>query len=268
MIDPDDIRSEDDRPEGHQPDGYEPGPEHSTEDDSFVSAAEEEDRFEFAEDDNDRLPWLESDEDEDDEEGDGGRILGFVLAGLLALVVLVGGIWWASHRSGEEPQVADGSVIAAPSTPYKEAPKDPGGKTFDGTGDSAFAVSEGQTRPASLATASPAAPVASPAPKPSIAITKPAPQASAKPAPAATPSAAPASGPVVQVGAYMSRASAEAAWQRLSASGPLAGQRHQVVEGKADIGTVYRLQAIPGDAAAARALCAKVKAAGMACQVK
>jgi hypothetical protein len=41
-----------------------------------------------------------------------------------------------------------------------------------------------------------------------------------------------------------------------------------VVEGKADIGTVYRLQALAGDAAGATDLCARLKAAGVACQVK
>jgi hypothetical protein len=41
-----------------------------------------------------------------------------------------------------------------------------------------------------------------------------------------------------------------------------------VVEGQADIGTVYRLQAITADAGAAHALCSQLKAAGLACQVK
>jgi hypothetical protein len=41
-----------------------------------------------------------------------------------------------------------------------------------------------------------------------------------------------------------------------------------VVEGKADIGTVYRLQAVAGNASAANELCGKLKRAGGACQVK
>ena len=41
-----------------------------------------------------------------------------------------------------------------------------------------------------------------------------------------------------------------------------------VVEGKADIGTVYRLQALAGDASGANDLCSRLKAAGVACQVK
>ena len=46
--------------------------------------------------------------------------------------------------------VADGGVIEAPAQPYKEKPTDPGGKTFQGTGDTSFAVSEGETRTARL----------------------------------------------------------------------------------------------------------------------
>ena len=41
-----------------------------------------------------------------------------------------------------------------------------------------------------------------------------------------------------------------------------------MIEGKADIGTVYRLQAIAADAAAARTLCGQLRSAGLACQVK
>jgi hypothetical protein len=44
--------------------------------------------------------------------------------------------------------------------------------------------------------------------------------------------------------------------------------KHRVVQGSADIGTVYRLQAVAPDAAAANALCSQLKAAGIACQVK
>jgi hypothetical protein len=71
------------------------------------------------------------------------------------------------------------------------------------------------------------------------------------------------------VAAYSTRASAEAGWARLSTQYELlSGVSHRIVEGTADIGTVYRLQAVPGDAAAAQALCAKLKAEGLACQVK
>lgn len=200
-----------------------------------------------------RLPWLESDDDLDQAANEGGRVLGFVVGGLVALAAIVGGIWWISHRGDEPVAVADGGVIEAPKAAYKEAPKSPGGKTFDGTGDSSFAVSEGQTRAARLGETPATKASASPA---------------AKPTPGAT--SAPAAGGVgVQVGAYSNKASAEAGWTRLQqGNDALAGVSHRVVEGKADIGTVYRLQAVAGDLAAANALCGKLKAAGVACQVK
>ena len=77
------------------------------------------------------------------------------------------------------------------------------------------------------------------------------------------------SGPAVQVGAYSSRKSAEEAWGRLAGSySALSGVKYRVVEGRADIGTVYRLQAMPGDGTAARSLCTKLKSSGLDCAVK
>ena len=168
------------------------------------------------------------------------------------LAALVGGIWWATHRGGDKELQADGSVIEAPKAPYKEAPKNAGGKTFAGTGDTAFAVSEGQTRPPKLDQGE---------------------QVVAQPSGnAATPAAASQapSGVGVQVGAYTSLSTAEAGWTRLSQQhdSVLSGVKHRVVEGKADIGTVYRLQALAADAAGANDLCSRLKAAGVACQVK
>jgi hypothetical protein len=161
-----------------------------------------------------------------------------------------------THREAEPSLQADGSVIPAPDTPYKQAPENPGGKTFAGTGDTSYAVSEGQSRPPRLATD------AAPEPSPSV-------LASAAPS-AAPAESAPPSGVGVQVGAYSSRSSAEAGWTRLSQQHEalFSGLKHRVVEGRADIGTVYRLQALAGDASAASELCRRFKAAGVACQVK
>ena len=229
-------------------------------------------------DENEKLPWLDSDEDDEAQSSDGGRVLGLVVLGLIALATIVGGIWWSTHRTPDPTLVADGSTIAAPSQAYKEAPKNPGGKTFDGTGNTAFAVSEGQTRPAKLGEGG--APVAPPpggaavkpgfdAIKPSVTVASASPAASTHAAAKAAANASSVAGPVVQVGAYSTHASAEAAWSRLSQQySALSGQRHQTVEGKADIGTVFRLQALPGDADAAQALCNNLKSAGLACQVK
>ncbi len=208
-------------------------------------------------DEEERLPWLESSDEEDDGyEGSGtGQTMRLALMALVALVAIVGGIYWVTHRNPDPTLVADGSVVPADSRPYKEAPKDPGGKTFDGTGDTSFAVSEGKTKQAQIAgSAAPASGPAAPAP-----------------APASGAAAAPASGGVgVQVGAFSSKEAAEAGWTKVSgqASGALSGVSHRVIAGNADNGTIYRLQAVAPDAAAAGALCGKLKGAGISCQVK
>jgi hypothetical protein len=204
-------------------------------------------------DDDERLPWLESgDEDEDDDGGvDTGRIVGFALFAALALAALVGGIWWFGQRSPDPEMVADGSTIMAPVGPYKQRPSDPGGKTFEGTGNVAPAVGEGKATEGRIADQTP---------KPSI----DAPKVGQTPAPAAA-----SSGVAVQVGAYTSKETAEAGWQKLLArTDKLAGVSHRVVEGTADMGTVFRLQAMAGDAAAASALCRALTSDGVDCQVK
>ena len=211
--------------------------------------------------DEQRLPWLESADDVDlDEPVDSGtgRLIAFGAFALVLLVALVGGIYWLSHRATSSAQPADGSLIEASREPYKIKPKDPGGKTFQGTGDASFTVSEGGKPPAVIAGN------ASPMP------TAPKPSASA--APAAITAAAPApatSGVGVQIGAFSSNASAEAAWSKLAGvHEPLKGLSHRIVEGRADIGTVYRLQALASDVGSANALCSALQSGGLKCQVK
>jgi hypothetical protein len=239
---------EQDRPEGTEHD--EPiFPDASGEAEAAAGSEAEAQNGRLDLDEEERLPWLESVDDDDDYGNDSGRLVTFLIGGLVVLAALVGGIWWATHRgSGEELQ-ADGSVIEAPKTPYKEAPKDPGGKTFAGTGDTSYAVSAGQTRAPKLDRGSEVVATAGDPAKPST------------PAP---------TGVGVQIGAYTSLSTAEAGWTRLSSQhgSVLSGVKHRVVEGKADIGTVYRLQALAGDAAGANDLCSRLKAAGVACQVK
>jgi len=205
-------------------------------------------------DDDERLPWLESGEEDEDDDGgvDTGRIVGFALFAALALAALVGGIWWFGQRSPDTELVADGSTIMAPVGPYKQRPSDPGGKTFEGTGNLAPAVGEGKIVEGRIADQ---------APKPSI----DAPKAGQTPAPAAASSG----GVAVQVGAYTSKETAETGWRTLLArTDKLAGVSHRVVEGTADMGTVFRLQAMAGDAAAASALCRALNSDGVDCQVK
>lgn len=230
--------------------------------------AERELAFEPAEE---RLPWLESEEDGDEPPAyDTGRIVGLGLIMLVALVVLVGGVWFVANRGiGGEP-APDGSLIEAPPVPYKERPVSPGGKTFAGTGDTSYAVGAGKEVEARLATGSP------PSASPSAALPTAMPRASAKPALTPAPKPGPEgaeaplpAGTAVQVGAYSTRADAEAGWRRLiGQTDALSGVSHHIIAGRADIGTVYRLQAAGGDKAGAQSLCGRLKAVGIACQVK
>lgn len=202
----------------------------------------------------DRLPWLESGEEDNLASGgvDTGRVMMMGLLALLVLLAVVAAIWFVSNRAGSEP-APDGSVIAAPEGPYKVRPEDEGGKTFAGTGDTSFAVGEGETRDARLATG--------PAARPSVASTL-SPDGGAESQPAQT-------GVGVQVGAYSRREDAEAGWATLiRQTEALSGVNHRIVEGQADIGRVFRLQAVAGSRDAANRLCAALKADGLACQVK
>lgn len=211
-----------------------------------------------------RLPWLESDDDGAEPPAyDTGRIVGLGLIMLVALVVLVGGVWFFANRGSEAGPEPDGSLIAAPNVPYKERPESPGGKTFAGTGDTSYAVGAGKEVEGRLA-AAPAPPAVVPTP-----TSTPSAEPKAAEAPEPAREAALPPGTAVQVGAYSSRADAQAGWQRLTGQTELlSGVSHRIVAGRADIGTVYRLQAVGGDRAGAQALCARLKAAGIACQVK
>ncbi|MDE2404690.1 MAG: SPOR domain-containing protein [Sphingomonadales bacterium] len=224
-----------------------------------------------------RLPWLESADDDDEDDGgvDMHRVTVVLLAGLALLVAIVGGIWWSTHRTTAGDRVADGSVIPAPAGPYKTAPANPGGKTYEGTGDSSYAVSQGKNPTAHLGGTEPSAAPATPAPARSAepAPAKASPGAASAATHAATAAAAHGGGGGggvgVQVGAYTSQASAEAGWAKLEKQyAPLAGVHHRIVQGQADIGTVYRLQAVTESDGAANALCATLKGAGLACQVR
>jgi len=239
--------------------------------------------------DEDRLPWLDSFEEDEYGEYQGSdkvRLFAIFLIGLVVLGGLVGGIYWATHRNSDPTPIADGSLIEADERPDKEVPRDPGGKTFDGTGNTSFAVSEGRTRTAQLggdtpgpvsagpASAGPASGPAAPVPGPTIALETP---GTGKDAPIAGKAAVPAkpapvsSGGVgVQIGAFSTQATAEAGWKQIGGKsrGVLNGVPHRVVTWQADNGTIYRLQAVESNRAAANALCARLKAAGISCQVK
>ncbi len=223
------------------------------------------DRLALGEDE--RLPWLDSADDVEHQSQDSGRMAGFVALGLLALAALIGGIYWVSHGQSPSSQ-ADGSLIEASKAPYKVEPAQPGGKTFQGTGDSSYKVSEGKKPDGSAATAKGAEAKAADEAKAGAAKAADAKAGGTKPAAAAAGAAA-QGGVGVQIGAFSSHAAAEAAWSKLAGQySALSGHGHRVVEGTADIGTVYRLQALAGDAGAATALCGTLQGAGLHCQVK
>ena len=110
--------------------------------------------------DEDRLPWLEAVENDDDDDSvSHGKLIGFLLVGLAALGLIVGGVWWLRSQSpGAE---GDGTLIAAQQGDYKVKPDAPGGMKVEGQGDSTFAASEGAEANGKVdVTAQPEAPVA------------------------------------------------------------------------------------------------------------
>lgn len=219
------------------------------------------DELELIEED-ESLPWLESADDYEEETGGNGtRLAMFALLGLAALIAIVGGIWYATNRGPDAAMVADGSTIESPGD-FKEKPADPGGAEVAGTGAVAPGVAAGQRSEGRIADGSSAAPSIDTAQS----------GANSGNAAEAVPqqaSASDSSGVGVQVGAYSSREKAEQGWQELSGRfGALSGFKYRIVQGQADIGTVYRLQAVAGSQSAANSLCAKLKSAGGSCQVK
>ena len=117
---------------------------------------------------------------------------------------------------------------------------------------------------ATPATAAVAAPTTKPAPAPASAAAP----ASSKPA-AVAKAPRPAGGYGVQLGAYSTKAKAEAAWvtaaQHFKAE--LGSAPHEVVAGKSGAAHVFRLHVAQGSESAARGLCSTLKARHQACIV-
>ncbi len=231
--------------------------------------------------DEEPLPWLESDYDEEDQGVDTGRLIGFVLLSLVALGSILAAVWFFMRDKPDPDLMPEGSTIEAPAGAVKERPEDAGGKTFEGTGNIAPTVGEGQATEGRLGTGA----NSDTAPKPSIdvASTSPATGAAAGTGAAtgtgavtgtgaatgAKPGAGSAGSVGVQVGAFSSRESANAAWSTLKGQTSLLnGVNSRIVEGEVDGAKVYRLQAVAGDGAAANTLCNALKNDGIACQVK
>jgi SPOR domain len=223
--------------------------------------------------DEDRLPWLEAADAYDDDDGVSVRKLAtMIIAALVALGIVIGGIWWLRSRS--QP-VTDPTLIAAQEGDYKVRPDAPGGMKVEGKGDSAFAASEGAEAKGKIDTnqlpESPVkgqrAAVATSSAGTTANTTVAVPRASAPlvarpPVTAAAPARA-GSG-TVQLGAFGSQAKADTAWASLSRQFPfLGGMQKSVVPAEVGGATVYRLRVAAGGNAAT--VCARLKAAGENC---
>ena len=251
--------------------------------------------------DEERLPWLEAVDDEDAQRGPGaGRLLAALVVALVAIGLIVGGIFWLRDRS-RDVSGSGGELIAAPAGPYKTKPGEPGGMQVEGQGETAYAASEGTETNAAIdldalpetpisgsgrvtsadaAAASPKTAIAQgkvatgPTPPPakvaaadkSGAAVKAAPPVKQEPAKqtvAAAPEPA-ATGGTIQLGAFSSEAKANAAWKTLSGRFAfLAPLAKSVIPVKTDSATLYRLRATAAGQAAT--ICGKLKVAGETC---
>jgi hypothetical protein len=122
--------------------------------------------------DEDRLPWLEAVE-EDDRGPSPGKLIAAVLIGLVAIGIIVGGLFWLGNRAASGGAE---EVIASPGD-YKVPAPEPGGMKVDNGSSSQVAASEGAEQTASInQNAQPEAPVNQPQQQP--ATQAPAPKAS------------------------------------------------------------------------------------------
>jgi SPOR domain len=221
--------------------------------------------------DEDRLPWLEAVETDEEDEGVAwSKIIGFGLAALalLALVVFAVG-WLGKQQQGPD---GDGTLIAAQEGDYKVKPDSPGGMKVEGQGDSAFKASEGAEPNGKIdQSATPEAPVAGvkqAAAVPKISEVKPgkptittslAASSGKLVAPVAPVAGSGSGGALVQFGAYGSEAGANTAWAALVARNPTLGKLAKSIAPAAVGGkTLYRLRANAGTAASAAAICGQV----------
>ncbi len=237
----------------------------------------------------DRLPWLEAVE-EDDEDGIGlGKLIAGILAALLLIAVVIGGIFWLRSNSGNDGDGAE--LIAAPEEDYRVAPSEAGGMEVEGEGDAAFAASEGESPEGRIDPgAAPEAPVEGrrierseqarrPAaegdgdgeasariPATNRRLAESAPQSGSESSSSGSVSAS--SGRLIQLGAFSSEAAANQAWSQIRGSNSALGSLNRsVTTVQAGGRTLYRLRAAASSPDAARQICATLRSAGQACSV-
>ena len=232
----------------------------------------------------DRLPWLEPVDSAPEEEAvNTGKIIGFAVAAVVALIIIFGGLWWV--RANDGAPNGNGALITAPEGAYKVRPKDVGGMDVEGQGDASFAASEGADASGKLdLSAQPETPVNAPRvaevrPETPVAVGQKAsaPVASGgklappKPTiPAARPvvpakTEDPAAG-LIQLGAYATEASAQQAHAALARRFAFLAPMHKIIAQTSVGGTTfYRLRVTAGPQAAQA--CAQLKAGGANCLV-
>ena len=216
--------------------------------------------------DEDRLPWLEAVEEDEEQGGPPvAKLIGAILIGLIAIAVIVGGLFWLGNRNRTD---GNGEIIAAPEGDYKVRPEEPGGMNVTGEGGTAAAASAGAEPRGQINTNAVAeAPIARPQPAPQAPAAQP--QAPATrpqaPAPARPQPAAAGLGATIQLGAFSTSAGANSAWRALSARFRyLAPLGHSVVPVQSGGRTLYRLRASGPDAAN---ICRRLQVAGEDCAV-
>ena len=226
-------------------------------------------------DDGDRLPWLEAVDEEGGSDGPSAlKLIAAVVIGLIAIGLVVGGLFWLGNRDGGGE--GDAELIEAPDGPYRVAPDSPGGMQAEGEGSTAHAASEGQEPQGNLSMRVPERPVGPGGQAPGQPAAPQGQQAQPKAAPAQpqqpaqpqnsprqpAPQPAPA-GPAIQLGAFSSQAAANGAWTALSARfrylAPLA---HSVTPAQVGGRTLYRLRASGPNAAD---ICRRLEVAGETC---
>ena len=214
-------------------------------------------RADEPQDDESRLPWLEAVDEEDERTGPSPlKLILAVLIGLVAIGLVVGGLFWLGSR--DRSAAGEAEVIAAPEGAYKVKPDDPGGMDVSNEAATAQSAAQGAEPQGRIdANAVPEAPVRR----------QPEPAAKAPPAGSAQRPPAPpaAAGATVQLGAFSSRAAATRAWTALSGRfrylAPLA---HSIVPVETGGRTLYRLRAT-GPAAAD--VCRRLRIAGESCEL-
>ncbi|WP_438726907.1 SPOR domain-containing protein [Parasphingorhabdus sp. DH2-15] len=200
----------------------------------------DENTFEDAEDqliadDEERLPWLESADDYDSGSSSAMKVLGLLLLGVVFLGLVVAMVYFLQNRNAQTASSGGGQLIEAPEGDYKVAPKDAGGKEFQGTGDASPAAAEGEERVTALAGAD---------------------------------KVTTSGGVLVQLGAYSNEAKANSGWNTLSGRYDyIAKLPKKIAAAKVEAGTVYRLSAVAPDLATANSVCGRLKTAGQSCIV-